>query len=237
MKKTTTVLITILVLALIIITAVWLNKHNMAVAPVEVITQSPIVIIDTPIEEANFSGSRPVMTGSSVVVLSANEYLNTEIAAFKASADKEVPDIRKEFGNDAPPANYTIDFKAKHVVSPTTDSIVIDGYRYTGGANGMSFYKVFTAKRDGEQLLALRDVVRPEQQEAFAAYVRNEIIARQEAIFQDDVNKLTFDSFKNFSLEENTLTLYFDKYEIGPGALGAVAFPLERSVIEQYVTL
>jgi len=209
----------------------------MVVAPTDVITQSPVVIIDTQIKETNFSGSRPVITGSSIVVSAANDYLEKEIASFKASADTDVPDLRKEFGEDAPPSHYTIDFTAKYIVGGTTESIVIDGYRYTGGANGMSFYKVFTARKDSDTLLSLRDVVRSEQQEAFVAYVKNEILTRQEAVFVDDVNKLTFDSFKNFSFDQNALTLYFDKYEIGPGALGAVAFPLELSTIGQYLTV
>jgi len=237
MKKTTTILITILVLALIIVTAVWLNKHNMAVAPAEVITQSPVVIIDTPITETYFTGSRPVITGSSIVVTAANDYLEKEIASFKASADTEVPDIRKEFGNDAPPSHYSIDFKANYVVGASTESIVIDGYRYTGGANGMSFYKVITARKDGDTVLSLSDIISSEQQETFTTYVKNEILTRQEAVFTDDVNKLTFDSFKNFSLDDSTLTIYFDKYEIGPGALGAVAFPLELSAIQTYLKM
>ena len=63
------------------------------------------------------------------------------------------------------------------------------------------------------------------------------MLTRQEAVFQDDVKKLTFDSFKNFSFDETSLVIYFDKYEIGPGALGAVAFPLSLTTIQQYLSL
>lgn len=236
MKKTTTIIITILVLALIIITAFWLNKRTMVVAPTDD-SSSAIVINDSTITEENFSGSRPIITGSSVLALVATEYLDQEIASFKVSADTEVPDLRKEFGEDAPPAHYSLDFKANHIVGVATESIVIDGYRYTGGANGMSFYKVFTVRKDSGELLNLRDIVNTDQQEAFTTYVKSELLIRQEAVFVDSVNALTFDSFKNFALDENALIVYFDKYDIGPGALGPVAFSLALPTVDGYLSL
>lgn len=237
MKKTTTIIGIIVVLALIILAAVWLNKRNMTVAPTDTITQSPVVIIDSPIQEVNFTGSRPVITGSSVVVSAANQYIENEIALFKQSADIEVPQLRKDFGEDAPPSHYSLDFKAKYITSTSTESLVIDGYRYTGGANGMSFYKVITAKKEGDSILALDAVVKNGQYESFTAYIKAELVARQQAIFIEDVQKLTFDSFRNFSFDDTSMIIYFDKYDIGPGALGAVAFPLPLSEVQQYVQL
>jgi hypothetical protein len=43
------------------------------------------------------------------------------------------------------------------------------------------------------------------------------------------VASLTFDSFSNFSFGKNNLIIYFDKFAVGPGVLGAITFPLPFS--------
>ena len=237
MKKTTTILITILVLALIILTAFWFSKRVKTDAPGTAPVAKEIVITGETITEENFSGTRPRISGNSSVVLAANAYLDDEIGIFKTDADREVPGLRQEFGVDAPPAHYTIDFTASVVEGQNTESIVLDGYRYMGGANGSSFYKVFTMNKQNGALLSLANVVPDAQQAGFTDYVKKSIIARQEGIFTENVSALTFDSFKNFAFDQENLIIYFDKYEIGAGALGAVAFPLPLVSLQNYLAV
>lgn len=246
MKKTTTILIIILVLALIILTAIWLQKRSTVVAPSETISPvvtTPVTISSKPIVEEYFKGTRPVIAGSSVIVAAANEYVNERIAEFKTSADTQVPAMRKQYGNDAPPATYTIDFKAEHLQGPTTESIVVYSYVYMGGANGMSIYRVFTATYGGTTVMTLNDVVAPDKHDAFVAYVKKLLIdgtlggPTKGAVFPEDVNQITFENLKNFSLDETSLTLYFTKYEIGPGALGAVVYPIPLELLRPYLAM
>jgi len=237
MKKITTILLIILVLALIILLAFWLSKRTVTDAPGDTQTITQTSITEQVITEENFTGTRPVLSGSSTAVVAANRYLDETIAAFRAQANQDVPDLRKQFGNDAPPSHYTLDFKAKIVTGENTQSIVIDGYRYTGGANGMSFYAVFTVNTTTNKLLGLTDIVSTDRQGAFTEYVKKAILAKQEGIFPESVTALTFESFKNFSFTDDSLIIYFDKYEIGIGALGAVAFSLPLSDIGEFITV
>ncbi len=202
----------------------------------------PIAITTKNITENNFTGKFPVVTGpaTSELVIESNKYIKSKIAEFKAQADKDVPDMREKFGADSPTANYTIEIEARHIKGAKTESVVLSTYAYTGGANGNSIYKVFTAREDGK-ILSLSDVIGEYQEDAFADYVRKQLTAwRPEestgpVVFEEEVAKLTFSSFSNWAIEGSSLILYFDKYEIGPGVLGAVAFPLPLFSLKSYL--
>lgn len=243
MKRIPTILVTILVLAIVIVIALWLNKHNQAiVVPDESVQQSPLVtIVEETITEENFSGTKPVIAGDSAVAVSARAYVAESIASFKARADAEVPGMKVQFPDAAAPSTYTIDIQAQYTASVETESIVLESYSYTGGANGSSSYKVFTASRATGILLTLSDLVPGNQQGAFTAYVQQQLLSWRPGgitsmvVFEEEVKNLTFASFENFSLNDNALTLYFDKYEIGPGAAGAMEFSIPRGDVAQYM--
>ena len=75
----------------------------------------------------------------------------------------------------------------------------------------------------------------------FANFVKKDLKAwrpegsTESVVFEDEVKNLNFDSFVNWSLDDKNLILYFDKYQIGPGALGAVAFSLKLEKIKNYL--
>jgi hypothetical protein len=231
----------IIVLALVVLLVIGVARY-MRHSPEEVgvINDNiPVSITKESIEEQNFSGSKVSVAGSSIVARSAKEYVEETVSQFKSRADSEVPELRKEFGEDAPPSHYTIDINGTYIRSATTESIVLDQYVYTGGANGSSSYKVFTASLADNVLLPLSALVK--NQDAFVAYVKKTLMDKgpegsgQLSVFEDDVKALSFVSFSNWSLDPDNLTIYFDKYAIGPGALGAVAFPLPLSEIKQFM--
>ncbi|MES2225023.1 MAG: RsiV family protein [Patescibacteria group bacterium] len=201
--------------------------------------QTPVTITDTQIKERYYSGTKPVIAGSSAIAVAARNYVDTTVAEFAANAAAEVPDRKKEYGNDNSAGSYTIELHAKQVSGPSTDSIVIDSYIYMGGANGSSAYKVFTASKKTGELLSLSAVVKKESQNAFVALVKKSLMNMPSGgTFADDVNKLTLASLDDWSIDQNgTLTIYFDKYEVGAGALGAVALPLPSSAISSYLQL
>lgn len=202
---------------------------------------TPITITESDITEANYTGTRPIITGSSIIAVEANTFIKQTIARFSAQADRDVPDMRKQFGVDAPPANYSIDINAKYLKGPTTESIVVDWYEYTGGANGNSLYKVFTTTLGGTKLMSLSGAIKGDKQDAFLALLKQKLIAWRPdgtttmAVFAEDVNNLKFSDIQNWSLDGTSLTIYFSKYAIGPGVLGPVAFPLPLSIAKDYL--
>lgn len=203
----------------------------------------PIAIEKVDIKETNFTGSKPAISGSAQIAIEAQKYINAQIAEFKKSADEEVPDMRDKFGADHPTANYTVDIEAKYLPGTKTDSIVLNMYFYTGGANGNSLYTVFTENNATGEILKLKDLVKKDQQLAFANLVKTSLLNwRPEeseglVVFEDTVQELTFDMLSDFSLDDKNLTLYFDKYEVGPGALGAIAFPIPLTKVSGMLTI
>lgn len=230
----------VLILILLIGAGIWLiwGRGSTPIEPIEV----PPSITDETINEPNFSGSRPVISGDSAVAQKAEKYIDQLITDFKKRADEEVPQIREDFGNDVPSATYTVDVKAEYVQSPVSESIVISEYYYTGGANGTGSYSVFTSSGETGEILSLRDVIKEEKREDFLSLVKAKLISwRPEGsetlvVFPEEVSALSFDSFENWSIDDENLTIYFDEYEIGPGVLGAIAFPIPLSELQEFLS-
>jgi len=244
--KNTTVGLILVVVAIVV--ASWVFWGNKTAEPMvdnsgttKIDSEIPVSITTKKIIENNFSGSVPVITGTSSSAIEAQKYIDQTIADFKTRADTEVPDMKAEFGPNSPPATYSIDITADYQKSTKTESIIISEYVYTGGANGMSIYKVFTNSLETGNILSLSDMIKPEKRDAFVSLVKQKLLVwtpygvTEPVVFPDEVNKLTFDSFTNWSLDGLNLNIYFDKYDIGPGALGAVVFPIPLADIQDFL--
>jgi hypothetical protein len=178
------------------------------------------------------------------VAVEAREYIEDTVAEFRKQANTDVPSMREEFGVDAS-ANYEIQIDAKYVKSEKTESIVMLVYVYTGGAHGGSSYKVITATLDDgkntSSILSLSEIIKSDKQTAFVSFVKKQLNSwkpdksQELVVFPEEVDSLNFDSFANWSLDQNNLIIYFDQYAIGPGALGATAFPLSRQKIADFL--
>ena len=203
----------------------------------------PISIKKMDLKEENFSGTVPTISGSSALAKEAQKYVEESIALFRTQANTDVPDMKARFGADSPTATYTIDLSATSIKSKKTQSIILSAYTYTGGAHGNSSYKVITADTSSGKILSLSDVVKKEEESAFTSFVQKELNSWRPAgsdasvIFPDEVKNLSFGSFLDWSLDDKNLIIYFDQYEIGPGVLGAVAFPLPLEKIKNFLKL
>lgn len=242
-------IISILVLVVFFLCLIIIKIQHTRSTPVDTvkkptITQTSATVLTISkkdITEENFTGTEPVITGSSFLADTARAYITQTIADFRTQANTDVPAMRTQFGADAPTATYTIDSDATYTHAHKTESLVISQYVYTGGANGNSAYKVFTVKEGGVELLTLGGVIKESKKDAFTKYVIQKLLAyRPEdstapVVFEEEVKALKFDSFQNFSFDGNNLILYFDKYEVGPGVLGAFPFPLPLSKVKEYM--
>jgi hypothetical protein len=203
---------------------------------------APAISISTQkIKEDNFSGTMPTISGSSKLAVDARAYVVKKVAEFKKQADMDVPDMRTKFGADSPLSTYTIDIGAKEIKSTKTESIVMSIYTYTGGANGDSTYHVITTTNTGSGILSLSNIILKDQESAFTLFVQKALNdwrpegSNAPVVFPDDVGNLKFSSFSNWSMDDQNLTIYFDKDQIGPGVLGAVAFPISLNNIKSFL--
>lgn len=244
MKNNTKTFLVIIILVILGIVIYYRTTHKEASPEDEtplVKEEKKVSISTKDIKEENYSGKISVIAGDKQVATKAREYIDAEVAAFKKTADAQVPDMRKEFGIDSPTANYGLFLEAQYLDGEETESIVISQYTYTGGANGNSSFQVFTADSKNDKILTLSDVIRKDKQVAFTDLIKTELKSWKTkesepmGVFEDAVDMLTFDSFRNWSMDGENLTIYFDKYEIGPGVIGAIAFPIPLDKITNYL--
>ena len=193
----------------------------------------PISITSKKIKEENFSATFSVISGTSKLAVSMQEFVNKNISDFKKQADADVPSMRAQFGSDNGTANYEIFIDSKYIKGEKTESIKTEVYTYTGGAHGSTLYKVMTANLSDGKILSLSDIIKKEKQKDFVEFVKGELKKKytDEAtgsygLFDDSLKALNFDSFNNWSLDGQNLIIYFDQYAIGPGALGATEFAI-----------
>ncbi len=207
----------------------------------QIVDTAPSISIKTQdIKEENFTGKIPIISGSNILAKYAQTYIDETVHDFKTAADPVVPEMRQQFGADSPTANYEIDIDAKYIKSVKTESIVMTVYTYTGGAHGSSFYKTFTASISSKKILSLSDIIKTSEQTAFAEFVKKELkdwIPGSDSMgfFVEAITDLKFDSFTSWSIDDKNLTIYFDQYEIGPGAMGLVPFPISLDKIKSFL--
>jgi hypothetical protein len=242
-KNSKTIIAGLILLAIII----WIGMHfkqpynTLSDTKDTSATAAPIVITEKKIKEQNYIGTKAVISGGAPIAGLARTYIDQTVATFADTADADVPSMRETYGADSPTSQYSIDIKAKYVEGSETESIVVSEYLYTGGAHGSSIYQVFTGSRKDGGIIALSDVIKDDQQEAFVAFIKQRLLVwkpdgmEETAVFADTVGDLTFDSLSNWSIDDKNFTIYFDQYAIGPGVLGAVAFPIKLSEMKPYL--
>lgn len=197
-----------------------------------------ISIISQKINEKNFNGTTSLISGASLLAVKMREYIDTTISDFRTKSNTEVPDIRKNFGADSPSSTYEIDISSKYIKGVKTESIVTSVYSFTGGAHGSTTYKVMTASLSNGKILSLSNIIKKEKQNDFTELVKKKLSkwipegSGVSPLFADSISSLKFNSFSNWAINGGNLIIYFDQYAIGPGALGAVEFPLPIKDVE-----
>lgn len=203
----------------------------------------PISIISQKIDEENFNGTTSVISGASLLAVKMREYINTTISDFRTKSNAEVPDIRKNFGADSPSSTYEIDISSKYIKDSKTESIVTSVYSFTGGAHGSTTYKVMTASLSNGKVLSLSDIIKKEKQNNFTLLVKKKLSkwipegSETSPLFADNISSLKFNSFSNWTINGGNLIIYFDQYAVGPGALGALEFPLPLKDVESLLNI
>ncbi|HEU0085386.1 MAG TPA: DUF3298 domain-containing protein [Candidatus Paceibacterota bacterium] len=234
-------LVGVILVLLVIAGAFWFLREK-PVVDTTIPPETPSIEIG--VEEINeefFSGTRPIISGGGALGDAVRNHIEKIVAEFKVMAMEQVPEMRAQFGEDSPTATYTIDIRAQHIVGEKTESILVSEYYYTGGANGMSLFTAFTASIESGRLLSLSDVIREERKEDFASVVRSKLMSyapngnTAPVVFSEDVATLKFEEFKDWAIDDTSLILYFDKYEVGPGALGAFEFPIPFGELSGYL--
>jgi hypothetical protein len=125
-------------------------------------------------------------------------------------------------------------------------SFVINLYYFVGGAHGTNEIYAFNYDVKGGKEITIMDFLNSSQQtfENLAALVKQQAILQlQSDEFQIDTNdslkqmmddgtKPTLENYQNFNFNYNSLIIYFQQYQVAPGAIGPVTITLYKDVLE-----
>ncbi|MCF7834291.1 MAG: RsiV family protein [Candidatus Pacebacteria bacterium] len=218
------------------------------------------------VEDEYFTGSYPVVSGYALVSKEAFTYVKNTIENFRKEAydsssiikeeadDTEVKEgevkesktENTETENTTPISNYSINMGANYFAGNVIETVVIGTGIYTGGANGTSFYKTFSSFKNGEVLLSIEDIIKKDKQNDFVNLVKNKLAVwnpedfpvedGESPLFEDAVDSLSLGDLTSWAIDKDEFVLYFDEYQIGPGALGAISFPIPLSEVSNFLS-
>ncbi|MBD3207840.1 MAG: DUF4163 domain-containing protein [Candidatus Nealsonbacteria bacterium] len=175
-----------------------------------------------------------------------------KIDSFK-KASKENYEARKE---TAPPDNpvpetppQPFDFIASWEPSQINDryiSFVIHMYYFVGGAHGANEIYTFNYDVQKKQEITISDFLNssssPQALESLAQLANQDVTSQLESrgLQVDDFLKemieqgtaAEINNYKNFTFNNNSLTIYFQQYQVAPGAAGSITVVLYRSTLD-----
>lgn len=129
-----------------------------------------------------------------------------------------------------------VDFSRRE--SKTTQSIIIEGYQYTGGAHGLPFYKTFVFDKKSGDLISLEDIFTVNADKYLA-----ELSAQAIAQFNEELGDSFFaegadpnpSNWTLWYINGEELTFIFPPYQVGPYAAGKLELVLPLSDIKNLV--
>lgn len=170
--------------------------------------------------------------------------MESEIAEIEKTAKEEFERSKKEKSEYLKSdvfADYSIKTKGNLL------SFTIEKYFYTGGANGMPVTDFYNIDINTGKNIELKDLFKENTnfKAVIAKDIKDQISKENKAEInyyfdekEKDVSKDYFkaiDNFKNFYIEDGSIFVVFDKYEIGAGALGQPEFRISNKVLENIV--
>lgn len=168
---------------------------------------------------------------------SALERVNEGLASVSGEAIDEWDTNRP--GETDPPAEFTLKATTTRL-EPTLLSVVWDGYRFEGGANGQSYWQTLTYDLTTGDPLAFSSVFDPEQTldvaVAVAAALHPQVVDALSAAELEDL--LASDptlALNNLAVTDTGLRFHLDQGAIGPRALGALSVDVRSTDLIEHM--
>ena len=123
--------------------------------------------------------------------------------------------------------------------SPEIVSVVYSIYSYTGGANPSAFYQTVVYDVTNQGPLTIEGVLVEGALPAFSALVREKLYVQ--LVDMSDPTFIDFGAsedpinFRNFALTNDELILFFDEYQVAPGAAGPQELHLPLSEVSAFL--
>lgn len=185
-------------------------------------------------DEYTLSISYP-LTGSEAIDLSIQSWADEQKALF-------LEEVKMSGENKTFPSHLNIQVETNDIGN-NIYHIILSASHYNGGANGTVHLASFTIDIDQEKHITLQDLFKQTYDDVFVEKISSEIQKEVEsneeyAEFIDstllDEVLQNMDEWK-WSIHEDSFTMYFDKYEIGPGSLGAITLEISLDRLDSFL--
>lgn len=159
----------------------------------------------------------------------------------RQAADSALRQIAAElaFPQNAPQMTepYKISAEAEAAVTDSLVTYIISRWSYTGGAHGMYATECHTYSLAGGYELSTADLFSERQLLGMEALLRRKLCEQYEAANDDELAERGFfpeyiSLTENFRITPEGITFYYNPYDIGCYALGAVDVTMSREELE-----
>ena len=159
----------------------------------------------------------------------------------RQAADSALRQIAAElaFPQNAPQMTepYEISAEAEAAVTDSLVTYIISRWSYTGGAHGMYATECHTYSLAGGYELSTADLFSERQLLGMEALLRRKLCEQYEAANDDELAERGFfpeyiSLTENFRITPEGITFYYNPYDIGCYALGAVDVTMSREELE-----
>lgn len=131
-----------------------------------------------------------------------------------------------------------------NIITKNKYNIILSAYHYVGGANGITYKQSFAIDIDNEEHIELNDIFIDPNSESFKEKLLHAIdnIIENNNEYKDTIDQnLVQDRMQDvensmWGLTKDSFTIYFDEYEVGPGAIGAVELKIPINHLESNIT-
>lgn len=166
-----------------------------------------------------------------------SDALTAAIDEIIAGSFNEIVGWFSEGFQPVPVPGWSLNIEHEILDGPGTVSVVFSRYSYTGGANGIAEYITVTSAIVGGELLALPDLFL-DGVDPYATLQPLAVAALTEQLgdaavpdFIDAGTAPTPENYADWALTTDSLMLYFDEYQVAPGAAGPQAITLPLSAL------
>ena len=184
-----------------------------------------------------------VMTKNKNIEKNINDKIRNDIMEFYNSSKNEAKEYNKNFPENTNKFVANVDFYTKKN-SDNMLSILLNYYKYSGGAHGYYEYKSYNIDMRSGKFLELEDLFKSNSD--YKKVINNEIRRQIEYKAKSDSQYEGIYQFgrikdnQKFYIQDNNLIIYFDLYEIAPYAVGIPEFQVNINIInhilkEEYI--
>jgi hypothetical protein len=146
--------------------------------------------------------------------------------------------------NPEEPFDFILNWTSVQVGSQYIN-FVIDIYYFSGGAHGISEIMAFNYDIINKKEIPITDFLGNSQQalQKLSELAAGNVITQFESKgveidnfmnqMINDGTKPTNENYENFNFKNNSLIIYFQQYQVAPGAYGPVTVTLSKTILEQ----